>query len=76
MDDTPYEQMTDAQLEELIEEVVSEHESGVAPLRPREEAVRVVGTVPISLRIPGPLLEGIKAAAEEHHMRYQRLMKT
>ncbi len=35
----------------------------------------VVGTVPVSLRIPGPLLEHIKVAANEHFMPYQRLMK-
>jgi predicted DNA binding CopG/RHH family protein len=73
---TPYEQMTDAELDALTDQVVSEHQSGAAPLRSRNEAsAHIVGTVPISMRVPGPLLEGIKAAAEEQHMPYQRLMK-
>src|SRR5947209_7146641 len=73
----PYEEMTDAQLEELTEQVIEEHTSGIAPLRPRDDAetARVTGTVPISLRIPEWLLDSIKGAAEKQKEPYQRLMK-
>ena len=53
MDDKPHEQMTDTELAEFTDQVISEHESGAATFRSRYEAVRVVGTVPISLRIRG-----------------------
>jgi predicted DNA binding CopG/RHH family protein len=73
---TPYEQMTDEQLEALTESVLDEHEAGTARFASHGDAARhTVGTVPISLRIPAPLLESIKAAGAARGVPYQRLIK-
>jgi len=73
---TPYEQMTDEELEALTEHALDDHETGTARFQPRgETARRTTGTVPISLRVPAALLEQVKAAAGARGMPYQRLMK-
>jgi len=73
---TPYEHMTDEELEVLTEHALDEHESGTARFHPRDEAARrTTGTVPISLRVPAALLERVKAAAAARGMPYQRLIK-
>ncbi len=71
-----YETMTDDELSELTDQVLREHVSGEAPFHPRGDAARrTVGTVPISLRVPRALLEGIKTAAADRNLPYQRLIK-
>ncbi len=73
---TPYEHMTDEELEALTERALDEHEAGIPRFEPRGEAApRTIGTVPISLRVPAPLLERVKAAAGARGMPYQRLIK-
>lgn len=76
MSEQAYERMSDRELEALTEEALRDHESGEVPFRPRGETARhTVGTVPISIRIPVSLLEGIKTAAAAQGIPYQRLMK-
>jgi predicted DNA binding CopG/RHH family protein len=71
-----YEDMTDAELEQLTDEVLRDHVSGAAPFQPLgERATRTRGTVAISLRIPASLLDRIKSAAADQGVPYQRLMK-
>lgn len=68
--------MTDDELEALTERVIAEHEAGTARFHARGTAAgRTTGTVPISLRIPTPLLESIKEAASARGLPYQRLIK-
>ena len=77
MNEKPYEDMTDEELEQLTEQALDEHESGRGRFQPRDiTATEVEGTVPISLRVPPTLLAGIKAAAAARGVPYQRLMKT
>ena len=77
MNEKPYEDMTDQELEQLTEQTLREHESGTARFQQRDvTTTKVEGTVPISLRIPVTLLESIKAAAEARGVPYQRLMKS
>jgi len=71
-----YEELTDAELAELTEHALHEHEAGEVRFRPRGDvARRTVGTVPISLRVPKPLLEQLKAVAAARDLPYQRLIK-
>jgi predicted DNA binding CopG/RHH family protein len=71
-----YQRMNEDQLQELTEQALREHEAGEAPFQPRgDETARTVGTVPISLRLPAPLLAGIKATAAKRKLPYQRLIK-
>lgn len=76
MNEKPYEEMTDEQLEQLTEQTLAEHESGKARFQPRHRTTPTVeGTVAISLRVPAALLAGIKATASARGIPYQRLMK-
>jgi predicted DNA binding CopG/RHH family protein len=74
MNEKPYEDMTDQELEQLTEQALREHESGAARFQ-RRATTKVEGTVPISLRIPATLLASIKAVAAARGVPYQRLMK-
>jgi predicted DNA binding CopG/RHH family protein len=76
MNEKPYEEMTEEELEQLTEQALLEHESGKDRFQPRDvTTTKVEGTVPISLRIPPTLLASIKAAAAARGVPYQRLMK-
>lgn len=76
MSDKSYEDMTDRELDNLIEETLREHESGSIRFQRRGAgAAKVEGTTPVSIRVPITLLAGIKAAAATQGIPYQRLMK-
>ncbi len=71
-----YEELTDGELATLTERSLREHEAGDVPFHPRGEAARrTTGTVPISLRVPAPLLKQIKAVAAVRELPYQALIK-
>jgi len=70
-----YAHMTVEELESLSAEVDAKRTAeGRPPTLLGDRALRTVGTVPISLRVPATVLARLKAEAEARGMPYQRLL--
>ena len=74
--DKPYVDMSEDELEAELEQALDEHESGTnRAKRLGDEALRTTPTVPITLRVPAPLLARVKEEAARRGTPYQRLMR-
>jgi len=76
MSDVPdYAHMTVEELEELSAAVDARRQAeGRPPTLLGDRALRTAGTVPISLRLPAPLLAQLRREAELRDVPYQRLL--
>ncbi|HEX3604343.1 MAG TPA: CopG family antitoxin [Candidatus Dormibacteraeota bacterium] len=71
-----YAHMTVEDLDAIADEAVAKRRAeGRPPQLLGDRALRTVGTVPISIRLPETLLDRLKLEATNRGMSYQRLLK-